>query len=77
MESPVTLNKKDVSVVLCGQAGQGIQTVERILVRLLKLSGFTCSQPRNTCPVSGEGTIQPKSACLQKEFLPSWTGWIS
>jgi 2-oxoglutarate ferredoxin oxidoreductase subunit alpha len=40
MESPVASNKKDVSVVLCGQAGQGIQTVERILVRLLKLSGF-------------------------------------
>jgi 2-oxoglutarate ferredoxin oxidoreductase subunit alpha len=30
----------DVSVVLCGQAGQGIQTVERILIRLLKLAGF-------------------------------------
>ena len=40
MENPVALEKKDVSVVLCGQAGQGIQTVERILVRLLKLSGF-------------------------------------
>lgn len=40
MANPVALDKKDVSVVLCGQAGQGIQTVERILVRLLKLSGF-------------------------------------
>jgi len=40
MESPIALDKKDVSVILCGQAGQGIQTVERILVRLLKLSGF-------------------------------------
>jgi 2-oxoglutarate ferredoxin oxidoreductase subunit alpha len=40
MESPIALDKKDVSIVLCGQAGQGIQTVERILVRLLKLSGY-------------------------------------
>jgi 2-oxoglutarate ferredoxin oxidoreductase subunit alpha len=40
MECPIALDKKDVSIVLCGQAGQGIQTVERILVRLLKLSGF-------------------------------------
>ncbi len=29
-----------VSIVLCGQAGQGIQTVERLLTRLLKLSGY-------------------------------------
>ncbi len=40
MNSPITLDKKDVSIVLCGEAGQGIQTVERILVRLLKLSGY-------------------------------------
>ena len=40
MENPIALDKKDVSIVLCGQAGQGIQTVERILVRLLKLSGY-------------------------------------
>ncbi len=40
MDSRIALDKKDVSIVLCGQAGQGIQTVERILVRLLKLSGF-------------------------------------
>jgi len=40
MESLIASDKKDVSVILCGQAGQGIQTVERILVRLLKLSGF-------------------------------------
>jgi 2-oxoglutarate ferredoxin oxidoreductase subunit alpha len=33
-------NKDEASVVLCGQAGQGIQTVEKILVRCLKLSGF-------------------------------------
>ena len=32
--------KKDVSVVLGGQAGQGIQTVEKILVHCLKKSGF-------------------------------------
>lgn len=30
----------DFSLVLCGQAGQGIQTVEQILVHVLKLCGF-------------------------------------
>lgn len=34
------IKRKDVSIVLCGQAGQGIQTVEKILVHSLKLSGF-------------------------------------
>lgn len=29
-----------VSVVLCGQAGQGIQTVEFLLTRILKLAGY-------------------------------------
>ncbi len=29
-----------VSVVLCGQAGQGIQTVEHLLTRILKLAGY-------------------------------------
>jgi 2-oxoglutarate ferredoxin oxidoreductase subunit alpha len=33
-------NKDEVSIVLCGQAGQGIQTVEKIITRCLKLSGF-------------------------------------
>ena len=31
---------KDISIVLCGQAGQGIQTVEKILASILKLSGY-------------------------------------
>lgn len=32
--------RDDISIVLCGEAGQGIQTVEQILTRVLKLSGF-------------------------------------
>jgi 2-oxoglutarate ferredoxin oxidoreductase subunit alpha len=32
--------KDDISIVLCGEAGQGIQTVERILTHVLKRSGF-------------------------------------
>ena len=32
--------KDDVSIVLCGEAGQGIQTVEHILTRTLKASGY-------------------------------------
>lgn len=31
---------KDISIVLCGQAGQGIQTVEFLLTRILKLTGY-------------------------------------
>ncbi len=32
--------QEDVSIVLCGEAGQGIQTVEHILIQLFKLSGY-------------------------------------
>jgi 2-oxoglutarate/2-oxoacid ferredoxin oxidoreductase subunit alpha len=32
--------KEDISVVLCGEAGQGIQTVEEILVQAVKLGGY-------------------------------------
>ena len=31
---------KDLSIVLCGQAGQGIQTVEHLLTRIFKLAGY-------------------------------------
>ena len=30
----------DVSIVICGEAGQGIQTVERVLTSILKLAGY-------------------------------------
>ncbi|MBL7215356.1 MAG: 2-oxoacid:acceptor oxidoreductase subunit alpha [Phycisphaerae bacterium] len=32
--------RKDVSVVLCGSAGMGVQTVERLLVRIFKQAGY-------------------------------------
>mgnify|MGYP006287989989 FL=1 len=32
--------QEDISIVLCGQAGQGVQTVERLLTRILKLAGY-------------------------------------
>lgn len=32
--------KDDISIVLCGQAGQGIQTVEYLLTRIFKLAGY-------------------------------------
>ncbi|MHC4131955.1 MAG: 2-oxoacid:acceptor oxidoreductase subunit alpha [Planctomycetota bacterium] len=32
--------KDDLSIVLCGQAGQGIQTVDFLLTRVLKIAGF-------------------------------------
>jgi len=34
-----TGQKQDISIVLCGEAGQGVQTVEFLLTRLLKLAG--------------------------------------
>jgi len=34
-----TERKEDMSIVLCGEAGQGVQTVEFLLTRLLKLAG--------------------------------------
>ncbi len=33
-------NVKEVSVVLCGEAGQGIATVEQLVTGMLKLNGF-------------------------------------
>lgn len=39
--SPLVIGKNgDISVVLCGEAGQGIQTVEQILTKFLKSSGY-------------------------------------
>ncbi len=32
--------KNEMSIVLCGEAGMGIQTVEQILTRILKLAGY-------------------------------------
>lgn len=34
------IERDDISIVLCGQAGQGIQTVELLLTRILKLAGY-------------------------------------
>lgn len=40
MNKKVNLFSKDVSIVLCGQAGQGIKTIELVLVHVLKKSGY-------------------------------------
>ena len=41
MDKNLSFQKKDdVSIVLCGQAGQGIQTVEHLLTRIFKLAGY-------------------------------------
>jgi len=40
MKSLSVKQKTDISIVLCGQAGQGIQTVERLLTRILKTEGY-------------------------------------
>jgi len=33
-------NRKDISIVLSGEAGQGLQTMERLMLRIFKLSGY-------------------------------------
>ena len=39
--SSFSLEKKDdVSIVICGAAGQGIQTVEQLLTRIMKSAGY-------------------------------------
>lgn len=40
MSSGSTISRENISIVLCGQAGQGIQTVEFLLTRILKLAGY-------------------------------------
>jgi len=40
MGNSILKKTEAISIVLCGEAGHGIQTVEQILTRLLKLSGF-------------------------------------
>lgn len=32
--------KNDISIVLCGQAGQGVQTIEQLVTRILKNEGY-------------------------------------
>ena len=44
--------EQDISIVLCGEAGQGIQTVEQLLTRILKHAVITFLQRGNS--VSGE-----------------------
>jgi len=39
-ENVIAQMNQDISVVLCGQAGQGIQTVEYLLTRIFKLAGY-------------------------------------
>ncbi len=41
IDNNLSFHKKDeLSIVLCGQAGQGIQTVEYLLTRIFKLAGY-------------------------------------
>ncbi len=40
MSKSISDKKDDLSIVLCGEAGQGIQTVEQILTKVFKLSGY-------------------------------------
>lgn len=39
-DNSVILKNDDISIVLCGKAGQGIKTIEHLLTRVLKFSGY-------------------------------------
>ena len=54
----------DISIVLCGAAGQGIQTVESLLTKSLKRSGYNVLLLENTCQEYAGELIQH-----QFEFL--------
>ena len=48
------LFQKDVSIVICGEAGQGIQTVESILIQAIKFGGYhVCSSKEYMSRVRG------------------------
>ena len=48
------LFQKDVSIVICGEAGQGIQTVESILIQAVKFGGYhVCSTKEYMSRVRG------------------------
>ena len=48
------LFQKDVSIVICGEAGQGIQTVESILIQAFKFGGYhVCSSKEYMSRVRG------------------------
>ncbi len=48
------LFQEDVSIVLCGEAGQGIQTIESILIQSVKLGGYhVCSTKEYMSRVRG------------------------
>ncbi len=51
----------DVSLVLCGAAGQGVQTVEEILVESLKRAGFNVFASREYMSVVREATTPRRS----------------
>jgi 2-oxoglutarate/2-oxoacid ferredoxin oxidoreductase subunit alpha len=39
-QGPLLHCEEEASIVLCGEAGQGIQTIEHLLTQILKLSGY-------------------------------------
>ena len=41
MSSLLRVSGKDVSLVLCGAAGQGVQTVEELLVKAIRHLGYS------------------------------------
>jgi len=81
--------RNDLSIVLCGQAGQGIQTVEYLLTRILKLAGYNVFATKEYMSRIRGGTNSTEirissgpvrltrvlSNMLKKEFLLRQLSW--
>jgi 2-oxoglutarate ferredoxin oxidoreductase subunit alpha len=64
--------KKDISIVLCGEAGQGIQTVEQILVWAFKLAGynvFACKEYMSRVRGGTNSTLIRVSSVPVKSYI--------
>ena len=65
------LFRKDVSIVICGEAGQGIQTVESISCKPLKWEVIMFSHQKNTCHES-EGVKTPQKYVYHQKELHAY-----
>ena len=63
----IKLTENDISIVLFGEAGQGIQTVEAILVKAIKRVDIMFFQVKNICHVLEVVKTPQKSEYLLRE----------
>ena len=64
--------QQDVSVVLAGEAGQGIATIEQVLMRVLKAEGYYVSATKEYMSRvrGGTNTTEIRVTSLRSDRLP-------